>query len=184
MNRIHGNMSVSIILVIFISSILVSISFIKIRTQKELQNINTSKTIIYETYKKYATLALDQKREYRIKFDYSLKSIKVFGSDNKLLENIELPELVKYATVYGEAVLDKIDSKITINGNITPIHSIYIFGREDVAKYRISLYGFNILKYLRINIYKNKNDSSPKYNNILHFHKSFNAKSNKLWEKE
>ena len=184
MDKRNGNISISIIMVVFLSSVILSISFVSIKRQNDTKNLNNSKILIYEIYKKYATLAFDQYKEYNIVFDYDLKEIEVLDSSKKTIEKVQLPSYVEYATVYGDNILRKIENKITVNGNITPMYSIYIFGRENIAKYRISLYGFDTLKYLRINIYKNISDKKATYGDIINFHKKFSAESNKLWEKE
>lgn len=184
MNKSLGNSLFDFIIVITITMILVSFSFVRIRRQNNLKNLNIAKILIYETYKKYAVLALDQGKEYNLSFDYNLGKITIFGDDNKRMEEVNMPQKVLLSTVYGGVILDKIESKITVNGNITPIYSIYLFDNEKIAKYRISLYGFNTLKFLRINIYKNINDKKAKQNEIVNFHNTFNPESNKLWEKE
>ncbi|WP_429190087.1 hypothetical protein [Fusobacterium sp. PH5-44] len=172
------------IIVVTITMILISFSFVRIRKQNNLKNLNIAKILIYETYKKYAVLALDQRKEYHFNFDFKLHKITVFDGEYKILEEIDTPHSVSINTVYSDVILDKIESKITINGNITPIYSIYLFDSKKIAKYRISLYGFNTLKFLQINIYKNINDKKPTENGIINFHNTFNPESSKLWEKE
>ena len=184
MNKSLGNTLFDFIIVIIITMILASFSFIRIRQQNNLKNLNIAKILIYETYKKYAVLALNQGKEYNLSFDYNLNKIIIFSDGNKKLEEVDIPQNVSLATVYGGVILSKIESKITVNGNITPIYSIYLFDSDNIAKYRISLYGFNTLKFLRINIYKNINDKKPNKNEIINFHNTFNPESNKLWEKE
>lgn len=183
-NKKNGNLSIGIVMVIFISSVILGISSVRVKRQNDKKNLNISKTLIYEIYKKYATLAFDQNKEYNIIFDYDLKQIEILDASKKIIEKIELPKTIEYATVYGDKVLKRIENKITINGNITPIYSIYIFGKDKVAKYRVSLYGFDTLKYLRINLYKNINDKKATYKDIVNFHSKFSTELDKSWVKE
>ena len=73
--------------------------------------------------------------------------------------------------------------KITKDGNITPSFSIYIFGYDDIARYRISFYGFDMVKFMKINIYRNMKNKKVKYDNIVSYHEKF-AYEEDEWKKE
>ena len=105
----------------------------------------------------------------------------------KLIEREELirakTEIYEVFTTYGIKAQEKFNAKITSHGNITPSFSIYIFDYNDIAQYRISFYGFDLIKYMQINVYRNINDTTPKYNTILNFHNKWTT-TNPKWKEE
>jgi hypothetical protein len=184
MGNRNGSISLEILVAALIVSLFALFGFIKIKNARTINQVNNAKILIADTYKKYATISFDKDIIHRILIDYNIKTIEIFDNVDAKIEEISLPKEIKYATVYGGVVCDKMSAKITEQGNITPIFSIYIFDNKDIAKYRISLYGFDTLKHLRINIYRNKSDKTATYANIIKFHEGFSEDTNKLWEKE
>ncbi|MDR3260146.1 MAG: hypothetical protein LBT51_11110 [Fusobacteriaceae bacterium] len=184
MGNRNGSISLEILVAALIVSFFAFFGNIRIKNARTVGQVNNAKILIADTYKKYATISFDKNVIHRVIIDYNIKIIEIFDNIDKKIEEIVLPKEIKYATIYGGIIQDKMNAKITEQGNITPIFSIYIFDNKDIAKYRISLYGFDTLKHLRINIYKNKSDKTANYANIIKFHDSFTEESNKLWEKE
>lgn len=166
-----------ILIGISIFLLVTNIGFICIRKIKEEREINTAKILIYETFSTYATKAFYDKKIHYIKLDYTTKRLYVQSVFYDLIEVVQLPENLNYATIFDKKVQTEHLAKITRYGNITPSFSIYIFGYNDIAKYRISFYGFDIIKYMKINIYKNKNDKNATYVNIHNFHKKWDGNS-------
>ena len=85
--------------------------------------------------------------------------------------------------VYNKENVEKFEVKITRDGNITPSFSIYIFGYDDIARYRISFYGFDMIKFMKINVYKNIKNKKAKYKDIVSYHEKF-AYEEDGWKKE
>lgn len=166
-----------ILIGISIFLLVTNIGFICIRKIKEEREINTAKILIYETFSTYATKAFYNKEHYYIRLDYTTKKLYVLKFMHVPLEIIQLPEKLNYVTIFDKTVQKEHLAKITRYGNITPSFSIYIFGYNNIARYRISFYGFDIIKYMKINIYKNKNDKNATYVNIHNFHKKWDGNS-------
>ena len=141
-------------------STLVILSFMYVgiiyyRNLKEKREIEEAKQKIVNIFTDFSAEAFDNEKSYNIKIDYILKKIIVYENIIREKESIRLPTSLKYATVYNKENVEKFEIKMTKNGNITPSFSIYIFGYNDMAKYRISFYGFDIVKFMKINVYRN-----------------------------
>ncbi|MDR1834817.1 MAG: hypothetical protein LBQ96_03355 [Fusobacteriaceae bacterium] len=183
MGKRSGSLSLEALIILTLIILTVSIGHIQIQKAKSITQVNDAKILIADVFKKYAVLSLDRRIIHKIAFDYGGKFLDVFDSDDEKKEHLDLPKDIRYASVYGGVVPPTITAKITEDGNITPIFTIYIFDRGDLARYRISLYGFDTLKHLRIYIYKNKGDQTAKYGDIVNFHSKF-SEGSKLWERE
>lgn len=183
MKKNRGFYLLNILISISIVFLIFTISYVCLRNYIERQEINRAKTEIYELFTTYATKTFHDRREKTIKLDYLKKEITVFEFNVVPIEKLLLPKRLNYVTIFDKDPVKIFTGKITKNGNITPSFSIYIFDYNNIAQYRISLYGFDIIKYMRINIYKNKRDKTPKYDNILKFHNSWTT-DNPKWEEE
>lgn len=172
-----------IIVKICIFLILINIGFIHITKQNEKKEIKEAKIIIYETFSTYRTKAFYEKQKYIIKLNYLEKKIYISKYNFKPIEILQLPNKLNYTTIFNRDKQDIFIATITENGNVTPSFSTYIFGYDNIAKYRISFYGFEIIKYLKINIYYNKGDKSASYRGIVKYHQSWN-KDNLFWKEE
>lgn len=186
MKKTKGFYLINIIISISIFLILLNLGGIYLRNQREKQELKEAKTKIYDMFTTYRTLALNSSQRYYLSFDYTKKIITISTRKIKILKVIQLPSNLKYITIFHKKVQNNFLSEITPNGNITPSFSIYIFDYNDIARYRISLYGFELIKYFKINIYKNNEDKKVKYSTILNFHKKWaeNIKNNKKWKEE
>lgn len=183
MKKNRGFYLLNILISISIVFLIFTISYVCLRNYVERQEINRAKTEIYELFTTYATKTFHDRREKTIKLDYLKKEITVFEFNVVPIEKLLLPKRLNYVTIFDKDSVKIFTGKITKNGNITPSFSIYIFDYNNIAQYRISLYGFDIIKYMRINIYKNKGDKTPKYDSILKFHNSWTT-DNPKWEEE
>jgi len=183
MGKNTGSLSLEALILLALTALAASFGHIQIQKAKTAAQIQDAKIMITGLYKKYAVLSLDRKLIHRIVFDYGDKTIDVYDHADKKTEHADLPADIRYATVYGGAIPASFSAKITEDGNITPIFSIYLFDRKNLARYRISLYGFDVLKHLRIYVYKNRGDPTATYENIVSFHDKFSEDS-KHWERE
>lgn len=174
---------IDILIQISLIFLLTSLGFICFRNYSEQQEVKRAKTEIYELFTTYATKAFNEKERFTLDFNYSTKEIVVSKTTVVKVEILKLPKNLKYITIFDKEKVEKFTANITINGNITPSFSIYIFGYDDVAKYRISLYGFDLIKYMQINIYKNLKDKTATYKNILSFHNNW-TKRKIYWKEE
>ncbi|WP_289103791.1 hypothetical protein [uncultured Fusobacterium sp.] len=169
-------------------STLVILSFMYVgiiyyRNLKEKREIEEAKQKIVNIFTDFSAEAFDNEKSYNIKIDYILKKIIVYENIIREKESIRLPTSLKYATVYNKENVEKFEIKMTKNGNITPSFSIYIFGYNDMAKYRISFYGFDIVKFMKINVYRNIKNKKAKYENIVSYHEKFSYEEDE-WQKE
>ena len=174
-----------IILSILIFSILLNIAFLKYKEFKELRDINEAKTKITEAFYLVSTTSLKQKRKQELELDLSAKKIVI--SDKTLQsQDIELPKNLIYFHTYTSN-LKNFKFSFTKNGNISKSFSIYIFNKEKKVRYKLSFYGFDRSKFLKINSYRKKNNNEINYNNIADYHKNTNEDRKsfyKDWRKE
>lgn len=183
MKNRRGFCFINILLQISLIFLLLSFGFIYFRKLIEREELMRAKTEIYEVFTTYAIKAFNSKTNFEIKLDYSKKKITVVEGSIRDKEIIYLPKTLRYITIFNNQIQEKFNPKITSNGNITPSFSIYIFGYDNIAKYRISFYGFDLIKYMQINVYKNINDTTPKYDTILFFHNNWTT-TNPKWREE
>ncbi|STO30711.1 Uncharacterised protein [Fusobacterium necrogenes] len=163
--------------------LLLSFGLIYFRKLIEREELIKAKTEIYEVFTTYAIKAFNSRTSYDIELDYLKKKITISKMSVIDKEVIHLPRKLKYISIFEKQTQVKFKSKITSNGNITPSFSIYIFGYDNIAKYRISFYGFDLIKYMQINVYKNIDDKTAKYDNILLFHNKWTT-ANPKWKEE
>lgn len=150
---------------------------------EEKRDIEKAKNIILTIFSEYTAQAFDEESNFNVKIEHSKKRITVFYLINRIKKIENLPRKLKYSSVFDNSQVEEIEIKITKNGNITPSFSFYIFGYDDIAKYRISFYGFQKIHFLKINVYKNISDKKWTYQNLMLYHKHFNVDSNK-WRVE
>ena len=182
----------NILFKISIVLILINIGFVHINRQNEKREMKEAKIIIYDTFKTYSTKALGKHKEYIVHLDYGTREISVKTTTKKIIEKIPLPKKLYYVTVFRtenstERKRSEFEAKITNNGNITPSFSIYIFDYKKIARYRISCYGFQTIKFMKINIYKNSKDKTATYKNIVRYHDKLRNNNDhflKYWRKE
>lgn len=173
------NVLISLTIVLMLSGI----TFFYWRDYHENLELKRAKIEIYEFFSTYSTKAFTQNTGYHIKMDFLKREFEAYSENSTKLETLKLPKNLKYATVFENMKQDYFEASITQTGNITPSFSIYIFNYKDIAKYRVSFYGFGLIKYLKINIYKNLKDKNATYKNITDFHKNWNSLSPN-WKEE
>ncbi len=183
MKKNRGFSLVNILSGISLSLLILTFGYTCYRDFIERLEIKKAKVEIYETFTTYGAKAFNDKKRLKIKLDYITKKITVYEFGVVPIDIINLPKNLKYTTIFDDETKEIFNCEITKNGNITPSFSVYIFDYDDIAQYRISLYGFDVLRYLRVNIYRNKGDKTPHYDRILSFHRRWNT-SNPKWEGE
>lgn len=183
MNKNRGYTYLNIVVSILVILSLMYVGIIYYRNLKEKIEVDEAKQKIVNIFTDYSAKAFDNEKAYNIKIDYILKKIIIYENILKEREKIKLPASLKYATVYNKENVEKFEVKITRDGNITPSFSIYIFGYDDIARYRISFYGFDMIKFMKINVYKNIKNKKAKYKNIVSYHEKF-AYEEDGWRKE
>lgn len=171
---------IGVLVGITIILIVSNIGYIYFRNARERQEIKTAKVKICQTIQTYSSLAFKNQKEYYLIFDYNTKNIIIKNRETNI--KINLPKRLEYVSIFDKKAISGRNAKITKNGNITPSFSIYIFGYDHIARYRISFFGFDIIKYMRINVYKNMGDKSATYQNISNFHKRWKYKKVKWRE--
>lgn len=153
------------------------------RNLKEKREIAEAKSKIIRVFTEYSTRAFDEEKNFNIKVNHLQKKITVYQNVIIGKDEENLPKTLKYISVYDDEKTENLEVKITKNGNITPSFSIYIFGYKDTVKYRISFYGFDVVQFMKINVYKNISDTKWTYKNIMLYHKNFNPDNGK-WRRE
>lgn len=152
----------------FILIIILNLSFIKYQNLKEKQSILEAKSIINEAFFYSSLNSLKAHKGFSLKIDFATKEIFILNENSKLVRHFQLPKNLTYRQT------QKINNQLisfTKNGNISKSFSIYIFDRKNEARYRISLYGFDKSRFLKINNYKKIDKSSLKLNEISDYHK-------------
>lgn len=183
MMKNRGIYLVNILVGISITLIMLTFGYTLLRNVVESLEIRRAKTELYEIFTTYSTKSFYDRKERSIKLDYLKKEVTVYEYGVVPVEILALPKSLNYVTIFDKDPVTKFTGEITKNGNITPSFSIYIFDYDNIAQYRISLYGFDIIKYMRINIYRNCGDSSPKYDRISAFHREWTT-NNPKWKEE
>lgn len=168
----------------FIIILIFNFSFIKYRSLKEQQSILEAKSKINEAFFYSSLNSLRVHKGYVLKLDLATKEIIVLDENSKLVRHFYLPKNLTYFHT------QKINTPIvsfTKNGNISKSFSIYIFDRKKEAKYKISLFGFDKSRFLKINNYKKIGKSSVKLNEISDYNKRTNEDRDTFnvgWKKE
>lgn len=183
MKNTKGFYLIEVLIVITLVLIIFSTGGIYLKKIKEKEELRKAKVILIETFTTYSTKALSLNKKYKLKFNYEKKEIEIKDKYFRLIERIYLPKTLKYITIFNKNTQLYFSAKLTNNGNITPSFTIYIFDYKDIARYRVSLYSFELIKHLQINIYKNVGDTDATYENILNFHKNW-KKENINWKEE
>lgn len=175
------NKGFSYIEIIVTITLILGISYLSIFYYIKLQekrDIQKAKTLILNIFSEYTAKAFDKEDDFQIKIEHFQK--KIIVSDYwKEKEQILLPKKLRYSSVFNNEKVEKLEVRITEHGNITPSFSIYIFGYDDIVKYRISFYGFDKIRFMKINVYKNLSDRRWTYKNLMIYHKKFNPNSSK-----
>ena len=110
----------------------------------------------------------------------------MFDNTNKITRVISLPKNLNYFQTLSKSKL-LLNITFTKNGNISTSFSIYIFNLSDKARYKISVYGFDQNKFLKINNYRKLSNNEVYLSNINSYHELTNAERNdfyKDWRKE
>lgn len=183
MKKDRGFSLINILLSVSLALLVLTFGYICYRKFIEQYEIKKAKTEIYELFTTYGAKAFNDGKRLKIKLDYIAKEVTVYEYSVVPIEVIKLPKKLRYVTIFNKNTVDVFEGEITKNGNITPSFSIYIFDYGKIAQYRISLYSFDIVRYLRINVYRNKGDTTAHYDRILSFHKKWTT-DNPDWEEE
>ena len=174
-----------IILSIFIFSLLLNIAFLKYKDFRELQAINEAKAKIVETFYLASSTSLKLNTRTKIKLDLTKKQI-ILKKNSTKTKTIKLPQnLIYYHTRSSNS--NAVDIEFTTNGNTNKSFSIYLFNMEKNVRYKISFYGFDRSKFLKINCYRKKKNADIKYSSIGYYHDSTNEDRDTFyrdWKKE
>lgn len=184
-NKKNGFTFLEVIVTLGILGILLSLGLINYRAIEEYLSLKESSNKIVSIYYYYTNKAMVDGKMVQIKNFLKEKRIEIYylGNPNKI-EKLELSKKLKYVVVYENKKLDYMESKTNRWGNLNNSFTIYIFGKNNLAKYRIAFYNYQISKILKINIYKNISASNATYENIVNYHYSMEGENHIGWEKE
>lgn len=148
----------------------------------EKLDLEEAKITIISTLENYRDRAYYNYRSYTLLIDTNNKYIEIWEDNiSAKRERIYLPKSLRYQVPtlgsQGNAL-----TKINPNGNLSDSFTVYIFGKSEVAKYRLGFYHFLQLKYFKINLYKNIAAEGAVFGNIKKYHETSDAKNLKGWE--
>lgn len=152
-NKTQAFTFIEVIISILILSLLLNFTFIKYQNIKEKQAILEAKLKINDAFFYSSLNSLQSHDISTIKLDLTKKQITILNQFQKKIKQFNLPKnLIYYST--SNSHLRTFNINFTKNGNIAKSFSIYIFNKKNYVKYKISFYGFDKSKFLKINNYK------------------------------
>lgn len=165
-------------LIIFgILSVVISIFFIRTRKIQEIKDLEESVIKISSAIDKYSFLSFETGVLYSINLNYKEKQIevkKVSRNEEKFEEIISLPDKLTYLVPYTingkERLIDQLEVRTTINGNLSDSFTTYVLDYSKNSKYRIATYSFQENKILKVNIYKKISGDDVSFDNLLEYH--------------
>lgn len=158
----------------------------KYENLNERREIEKAADIFENIVYKYSVKSMSLRDTFNIEFNYSKKEVIVKEEGkNDILEKIELPQKLNYATVYNSLMLKKIEFNTKETGNISKSFSVYICNYKDNAVYRIAYYNFQQSRILKINVYKNVRAGEINYKDLKEYHYNISENEGKAgWEKQ
>lgn len=183
MKKTRGFYLIEVVLAISLVLLMINVGSTHFNNLQEEVELKKAKTQISEIFSTYASKAKNYKKKYKLEFDYLEKTICISNKASSTKKTFYLPENLSYLSIFEGNSQTNFLAFLTENGNITPSFSIYIFDSHNIARYRISLYGFDFIKYMKINVYKNLGDRNATYSEIQNYHKSWTT-NNPSWEEE
>lgn len=175
----------TIILIILISLCL-NITFIYFKKFKENQSIIEAKLKINDAFLYSSINSLNSHKEKKLQFNPVTKKIFIVDDFFKNEREFSLPKnLIYYSTLNSSSYI--LNLNFTKNGNISQSFSIYIFDRKKNARYKISFYGFDRSKFLKINNYKHIGKNNINLSEIFNYHITTNEDRESFyrdWRKE
>lgn len=174
------------IFLIILISLFINVAFIYFKNFKETQSIIEAKLKINDAFLYSSINSLNSHKEKKLQFDLVTKKIFIFDDSFKNEREFLLPKnLIYYSTLSSGSYI--LNLNFTKNGNISQSFSIYIFDRKRNAKYKISFYGFDRSKFLKINNYKHIGKNNINLSEISNYHMTTNEDREsfyKDWRKE
>ncbi|SKA03639.1 prepilin-type N-terminal cleavage/methylation domain-containing protein [Cetobacterium ceti] len=184
-NKKKGFTFLEVIVTIGILGILLSLGLVNYKAVKEYLALKESTNKIISTYYYYTNKAMIDGKDFQIKNFLKEKRIEIIHLENsEKIETLELSKNLRYTVIYENIKLNYIESITNKWGNLNNSFTIYIFGKNNLAKYRIAFYNYQISKILKINIYKNVSASEATYENIVNYHYSVGGENHIGWKKE
>lgn len=172
-----GFLMIELLVIFTIISVVISIFFIRERKIQEIRDLEESVVKISSIIDKYTFRSFETSVLYKINLDYKNKKIKVqkvSGSNDKFEEIIFLPDKLTYLVPYTingkERLIDQLEVRTTINGNLSDSFTTYVLDYSQKSKYRIASYSFQENKILKINVYKKILGDEISIENLLEYH--------------
>lgn len=174
------------ILSVLLLSLFLNFAFIQYQNFKEKQSIIEAKLKINEIFLYSSLNSLNSHKSKDLQLNLITKKIYAMNSSFQVEKEINLPKnLTYYSTHHSNSHI--LNLSFTKNGNISKSFSIYIFGQKKNVRYKISFYGFDRSKYLKINNYKYIGKYKISLSEILNYHNFTNEDRDsfyKDWRKE
>lgn len=170
--------AVIVIGIISILSLGIGVGYGNFRERLELEE---AKIIIIGTMGKYRDMAYYTNKSYSFLIDTNGKYIEIWEDKSHIeKKRFYLPKNLRYQVPTTN--MGSIVTRITPNGNFADAFSLYIFGKNQKARYRLGFYSFLQLKYFKINLYRNVGAEGAVYGNIRNYHDTTAAKNLVGWE--
>lgn len=180
--KVRGFSLIEVVVALGIVFILGNIGYITYDRVNSDRAIQLGKIEIVNLFEKYSFESMKNGENIYINLDYLNNSIEVYDKNSKIIEKAKLSKNIKLISIYGKEILGTQRVEITKDGNINPSFSLYM-GNKNKIKYRISIYGFSVIKVLKINVYRCLNKSLS-IDKIYDYHYEFEKYRKKEWIKE
>lgn len=183
-NKKNGLTFVETVLVLLTVSTITILGGIKLSQNREKEALFEAKEKIRNTFLFYTKKSYLEKEKKYIDIYLNNKKIEIVSFSNKKEAEIFLPRELFYEVVYDYTKKEIFTVQTTKNGNLSKAFTLYIFGKNGVAKLRISFYTFQTDKFLKINIYKNESSEKATRENIINYHYSEEGQNREGWIRE
>ncbi|MGL6101449.1 MAG: prepilin-type N-terminal cleavage/methylation domain-containing protein [Fusobacteriaceae bacterium] len=174
-----GYTILEVVVVISIIGILLSIISVGYWNFREKLEMEEAKISIITPIATYRDRAYHNHKSYTFLLDTNSRYIEVWedGIGNRH-ERWSLPKKLRYRIPGKSGIVTKINP----NGNLSNAFTLYIFGKSDRAQYRLGFYTFLQLRYLKINLYRNRDANGAIWGSIDRYHESSESKNLQGWE--
>ncbi|WP_297597835.1 hypothetical protein [uncultured Cetobacterium sp.] len=158
--------------------------FIKISKDNEKKDLEKSRRIFQELFFRYSRKSFYENKIFKIDIHLVDKKVVIKTFSKDVLEEIKLPQKIKYEIIYGNMRHRIFNIETTKNGNLNKAFTLYNFGYKGDVQNRIAFYVFQKEKILKINTYLNNNIKNINYENILNYHYSADGQNRIGWIEE
>lgn len=178
---------IELVVVVALSTILLRTASISVANMLERRALEEAKNRMIEVLRLYTDKSFNEAEEYNINLDYTDEVIRVRDADGNIEEEIELPEMLRYyVNIDFDGDPDREEIRTTVKGGVKRLltdqlinFSIYVYDRNENARYRIAVDGINASRLVHINVDQNRSATTATWSNRTTY--TFNGSD---WERE